>query len=427
MDRVSTKNSRITLMQDHINQGSKHIWLPYTQMQNHLPQLEIEGAKGSKIFLKDGRVLIDGVASWWASAHGYLHPHIIKSLVRQAKTLPHIMLAGFAADETYKLAHRLAKFTGFDRVFFSDSGSTAIEVAMKISWQYFINKNQKNKTKFVSFKNSYHGDTTGAMSLADLSTSMHKKFSTLLLENFNLDLPKNQNDLNKFEDFIKNHKDEVAAIFIEPMIQCAGGMKFGDAEILRQIFEIAKKYEILFAADECAVGFYRLGKKFAFEFANIKPDILIIGKALTGGTLTLAATLTSEEIFASFLGNSIENALMHGPTFMGNPLAASAANASLDLFEQENYQEKVAICENFLCEKLKKFAKHKNVKEVRALGAVGVVETDFVFEDMLRLRKEFIQHGVFLRPFGGVIYLMPALNIKKNELTTIIKAIEEVL
>jgi len=411
----------------NIKRGEKHIWLPYTQMQNHLPQLEVANAKGSKIYLQDGRILVDGIASWWSVAHGYNHPHLVKALTKQARKLPHIMMAGFANDETYKLAWRLAQLTNLDRVFFSDSGSTAIEVAMKICWQYYINIKQPRKTKFVSFKNSYHGDTTGAMSLADLSDGMHQKFLPLLLQNFSLDLPQNKNDLNKFEDFLKKNQHEIAGVFVEPMIQCAGGMKFHSAEILREIFNITKKYKILFVADECAVGFYRTGLKFAYEHASIKPDILVLGKALTGGCITLAATLTNEEIFESFLGKTPENCLMHGPTFMGNPLACAAANASLDLFEKNDYVKQVACIDKFLRKKLEKLPDHKNIKDVRVLGAVGVVETNLEWIDMINLRKKFIAHGVFIRPFSGVIYLMPALNISNSELETLTKSIEMVL
>lgn len=410
-----------------IERGSKHIWLPYSQMQNHLPQLEVSHAKGAKIFLKNGEVLIDGISSWWSMAHGYSHPHITREIIRQAKILPHIMLAGFANDETYKLAQRLCKFTKMDRVFFSDSGSVAVEVAMKICWQFHINCGEKNKTKFISFKNSYHGDTTGAMSLADLNSGMHQKFEKILLQNFSLDLPRNQNDLNAFEDFVKKNKNILAGIFVEPMVQCAGGMRFHDAEILRQVFAIAKKHAVLFVADECAVGFYRTGKRFAIDHAGISPDILVVGKALTGGAMTLAATLTSEEIFAEFLGDSLDLALMHGPTFMGNPLAASAANASLDLFEQEDYGKKVAAHEIFLKKELEKYRGLKNVKDVRVLGAVGVVEIDGDFKKMLELRQEFVNRGVFLRPFGGCIYTMPALNIKRGELKKITDVIGGVL
>lgn len=320
--------------------GEKNIWLPYTQMKNHAAQLEVKTAKGTKIFLKDGRVLLDGISSWWSVAHGYNHPHLVKVITAQAKNLSHIMMAGFATDPTYKLAQRLCEFSKMDRVFFSDSGSTAIEVAMKICWQFYINLGDVKKTKFISFKNSYHGDTTGAMSLADLNSGMHKKFEKILLKNFSVDLPKNKNDLAKFEKFVVENKNILAGIFIEPMVQAAGGMVFHDAEILRGIFNIAKKHKILFVADECAVGFYRTGKKFAFDHAGITPDILVLGKALTGGMMTLAATLVSNEIFEKFLGDSPELTLMHGPTFMGNPLACAVANASVDLFEKTNYEKK---------------------------------------------------------------------------------------
>jgi len=407
--------------------GTKHLWIPYTQMQNHLPQLEVSHAKGNKIFLKDGHVLIDGIASWWSVAHGYNHPHLISEITKQAKKLSHIMLAGFATKPTYKLAHRLCKFAGMDHVFFSDSGSTAVEVAMKIAWQFHLNCADQNKTRFISFKNSYHGDTTGAMSLADLDCGMHQKFKKLLLKNFSLDLPQNENDLKKFEQFVVKNKKILAGIFIEPMVQCAGGMRFHDAEILRKIFLIAKKHDILFIADECAVGFYRTGKKFAFNHAKIKPDILILGKALTGGMMTLAATLTTNKIFKKFLGNSLDSALMHGPTFMGNPLACATANASLDLFEKENYEKKVLEIERFLKSELEKCRNLKNVKDVRVFGAVGVVEIKADWKKIVELRKKFIKTKVLLRPFGNCVYTMPPLTIKKTELKKITTAIAQTL
>lgn len=400
---------------------SKQIWLPYTQMQNHLPQLEVVGAKGSKIFLKDGRILIDGISSWWAMAHGYNHPHLTSAIAKQAKILPHIMMAGFAAEPTYTLAERLCKFAKMDRVFFSDSGSVAIEVAMKISWQFHLNCGAKNKTKFISFKNSYHGDTTGAMSLADLSSGMHKKFQKILLNNFCLDLPKNKNDLDRFEDFVKKNKKILAGIFVEPLVQCAGGMLFHTPEILREIFLIAKKHEVLFIADECAVGFYRTGKKFACDHAKITPDILTLSKALTGGTIGLAATLVSKKIFEKFLGDSLDLALMHGPTFMGNPLACAAANASLDLFEQEDYTKKTAEIEKILRVELKDF------KNPRVLGAIAAIDIEADFEKIIELRKKFIASGIFLRPFGNCLYLMPALTITKSDLKKITNSIAKIL
>ncbi|MBM3579548.1 MAG: adenosylmethionine--8-amino-7-oxononanoate transaminase [Alphaproteobacteria bacterium] len=391
---------------------TKHLWLPYTQMQNHSPQLAVIDAQGSKIFLKDGHELIDGIASWWAVAHGYNHPHIINAITKQAQILPHIMLAGFAVDSTYELAERLCRFACMDHVFLSDSGSVAVEVAMKIAWQFYLNRGDSGRTKFVSFKGSYHGDTTGAMSLADLSDGMHKKFEKLLLSNFSLPL-----DVNQFEDFVKKNKNILAGVFVEPMVQCAGGMRFYSAEVLREIFLIAQKHDVLFIADECATGFYRTGKKFAYDHAKISPDILIVSKALTGGTIGLAATLVKEKIFTEFFGDSLDSALMHGPTFTGNPLACAAANASLDLFERQDYGQKVLAVEQVLWAELSGF------KNARVLGAIGAIDVSMDWQKTLELRKKFIEHGVFLRPFAGCVYLMPALTITESELKKIINSI----
>ncbi len=413
---------------NNLKKGQNHIWLPYTQMQNHLPQLAVKKTRASKIYLKDGRTLIDGLSSWWAVSHGYNHPHLTKAIKSQVKKLPHIMLAGFANDQTYKLAYRLCKFSEMDRCFFSDSGSTAIEVAMKIAWQYYINLKQPKKTKFISFKNSYHGDTTGAMSLADLSNGMHQKFKDLLLDNFSLDLPKNESDLDKFDEFLKNNQNHIAGIFIEPLVQCAGGMKFCDIKIFEQIFLIAKKYDILFIADECAVGFYRTGKKFAYLHSpKVKPDILVVGKALTGGIMTLAATLTSQEIYQAFLGESLDLALMHGPTFMGNPLACSSANASLDIFEKSNYEEKIKKDEEFIKNELEKCRDLKDVIDVRVIGMIGVVEFKKDWSVVLKMRQEIIKYGVFLRPLHNCIYLMPPLNISRSDLKKICDVVLKIL
>ncbi len=414
-----------------IEVGQNHLWLPYTQMSNHLPQLAVESAEGSKIFLADGRVLIDGVASWWSVAHGYQNQYLIQAINQQLNKLSHIAIAGFAVEATYKLASRLCDFTRMDYVFFSDSGSTAIEVAMKMVWQFFINNNQKEKKKFLSFANSYHGDTTGAMSLADLSSGMHRKFSNLLLNNYNLPLP-NIDNITDFENFVAKKHQEIAGIFIEPLVQCAGGMKFHKKEVLEKIALIANKYNILLVVDECATGFYRTGKKFAISYTNIKPDIMVLGKALTGGMLTLASTLTTKKIFDSFKSNCLENgldkALMHGPTFMGNPLACATANASLDLFENFDYETKIIDDEKFLKNSLQNLVNYKNVKEVRVLGLIAVVElVEASWLEILSMRKKAIELGVFLRPFANCIYLMPPLVISRLELEKLVSAIYQIL
>lgn len=412
---------------NNIELGAKNIWLPYTQMQNHLPQLEVVKTKKTQIYLKNNQVLIDGISSWWAVCHGYNHPHIVKNIISQVKKLPHIMLAGFSNSATYQLANRLAKFCAMDKVFFSDSGSTAIEVAMKIAWQYHINCGNKDKIKFISFKNSYHGDTTGAMSLADLQSGMHQKFNDRLLRNFCLDIPKNNEDFVNFEKFIIDNKNDIAGLFIEPLVQCAGGMKFHSTSTLNNILQICKKHKIITIIDECATGFYRTGKKFAFMNTNFSPDILTVGKALTGGFMGLSATLTSQEIFDKFLDDSLDKALMHGPTFMGNALACSASNASLDLFEKYDYEKMVNKIANFFEKNLIRFKKFPRVVETRYVGAIAVIELNINWQEIKIIRQKFVEKGVFLRPFGNVIYIMPSLNITQKNLKIIFQKIEEVL
>ncbi len=413
---------------NYIKKGQNHIWLPYTQMQNHLAQLDVKKTRGSRIYLNNNKILIDAISSWWSIAHGYNHPHIKKAIKSQLNKLPHIMLAGFANEQTYKLAYRLCQFSNMDKCFFSDSGSTAIEVAMKIAWQYHLNIKQKNKTKFISFKNSYHGDTTGAMSLADLSTGMHQKFSKLLLNNYSIDLPNNQNELNQFEDFVKKNNHEIAGLFIEPLIQCSAAMKFHKITILEQIFNITQKYNILFICDECAVGFYRAGKKFAYMHSKIiKPDILTIGKALTGGVMTLAATMTSNKIYNAFLGDDLDLALMHGPTFMGNPLACSSANASLDLFEKNNYEKSSLRNQQILIKSLQKFKNYKDVIDIRVIGNIGVIEFKKEWQQIQKMREETIKYDVFLRPLSNCLYIMPPLNISIKDINKIINACDALL
>ena len=411
------------------NLDNQSVWLPYTQMHLNPTQLEAVSAQDVRIKLKDGSELIDGISSWWSVAHGYNHPKIINAIKEQADKLPHIMLAGFSNQQSYELADNLKRVTpdGLNKVFFSDSGSVGVEVAMKIAVQFFINQQKYNKNKFVSFINSYHGDTMGAMSLADLSTGMHKKFSNYLPKNYNIALPTNAEELNQFDDFLKKEKDNLAAIIVEPLAQCAGGMKFYSSKILRDIYQITKKHKLLFIADECATGFYRTGKYFACNHADITPDIMIVSKALTGGAVTLAATITTDEIYEQFLSDSLDHALMHGPTFMGNPLACAAANASIELFDEIDYEQKVAKIENVMTTQLAKCQNLPQVKDVRVLGAIGVVQTDQSWEEMFKMRAEFIKRGIWLKPFAGVIYIMPPLIIEEADLTKITDVIYEVL
>ncbi|MCE3254607.1 MAG: adenosylmethionine--8-amino-7-oxononanoate transaminase [Rickettsiaceae bacterium] len=418
----------------YIEKGYSHIWLPYTQMKIAPKQLEVVSADGVRIKLKDGRELIDGISSWWSVAHGYNHPAIIEAITNQAKTLPHIMMAGLANEQTYKLAYNISQITphGLNHVFFSDSGSTAVEVAMKIAVQFFINQSKdqfkSKKTKFICFQNSYHGDTAGAMSLGDIKKGMHRRFSNYLMKNYSTKLPTNEKELKQFDDFVRRNQSEAAAVIIEPLVQCAGGMKFHSPEILKSIYDITKKYGLFFIADECATGFYRTGEYFACNHSGITPDIMVIGKALTGGVMTLAATIVTDEIYNQFLNDELQFALMHGPTFMGNPLACSAANASIELFAKNDYKQKVEEVSKILKRELEKCRSLLDVVDVRILGAIGVVQVENLqWKDIFQMRKDFIKEGVFLRPFSDVIYVMPPLIIQEADLVKITDAIFKML
>ena len=409
----------------------QHIWLPYTQMKDiEMPPMAVK-TKGNYIILEDGTKLIDGIASWWSVCHGYNHPHILAQTKKQLNTMPHVMLAGIANKPAYSLATRLVNFVrhksinpNLEKVFFSDSGSTAVEVALKIAVQYFFNRGEADKCKIISFFNGYHGDTMGGMSLCDPKSGMHHKFKKYLPKQLVTKLPSNSKELASFEKFIIKNHQKAAALIIEPLVQCAGGMKFHDKFYLEQICKIANKYNILVIFDECATGFYRLGKKFAFHYLNITPDILTIGKALTGGIMTLAATLTSEKIFNEFLSKELDKALMHGPTFMGNPLSCAAANASLDLFETIDYGAKTGEIARIFNQELKIFYNHPLIKEVRVMGALAVLElhkTDWEF--IFTLRKKLIAQKIWLRPFANVIYFMPPLTISAKEIKKLVKAV----
>lgn len=414
---------------DWFEEGKKHIWHPYSQAKTAKPPMQIVDAEGSIIKLQDGRELVDGIASWWSMCHGYKHPHIIDKMENQLRQLPHIMFAGFAHEPAYLLAKRLADMlpAPLERVFFADSGSVSVEIALKMAVQYWRNIGERHRNRFVSFKNCYHGDTMGAMSLADSEHSMHKAFHEYMPMQFVLDLPNDEYSFAEFDDILKKNKKQIAAVIIEPLVQAAGGMKFHGADILAEIYHITKKHEILFIADEMATGFGRTGYMFAFQEAGIVPDILCIGKALTGGYITLAATIATTDIFDAFYGDELEKAFMHGPTYMANPLACSAANASLDLFQQEPRLAQVAHIECMFEEFLSSLKHKEQVIDVRVKGAIGVVELDANWDYIFALRSKFTEYGVYLRPFGNVLYIMPPFTITDCELRKIFSAIETVL
>ena len=410
--------------------GFDRIWLPYTQMQTAPLPLPVISANGVRLTLADGRELVDGIASWWCACHGYQHPHLVKEISSQLDRLSHVMFAGLAHEPAYTLARRLVSITpkGLSRVFFSDSGSIAVEVAMKMAAQFWSNRKEPDKRKFICFRNGYHGDTMGGMSLADPETGMHRTLNHYMPEQYIFNIPNNRTDLAVLAESLAEINETVAGLVIEPLVQAAGGMKFHSAETVAEIHQLCKAHQILFIVDEIATGFGRTGSMFACLEAGITPDIMCLGKALTGGMIGLAATLATEEVFEGFLSDQLETALMHGPTFMANPLACTAANASLDLFEQEPRIAQIQAIETQLREELKPCHKLGNVTDVRVKGAIGVVQLSNVSgEYILALRQRFIEEGVWLRPFSDVVYIMPAFTISTTELTQLTDAVFKVL
>jgi adenosylmethionine-8-amino-7-oxononanoate aminotransferase len=386
----------------------EHLWLPYSQMKTASAPLKVARTEGARIILEDGRELIDGIASWWTACHGYNHPHIRAAVQKQLEMMPHVMFGGLVHEPAIRLSQRLSSLTKMDRVFFADSGSIAVEIALKIALQYWSNLGCSEKNRFICFANGYHGDTMGAMSVSDPSQSMHKAFKETVAKHYVVDV----GDFAALESALK-HTD-VAGVIIEPLLQGAEGMKFHTPETLEKIYRLTKKHGAIFIADEIATGFGRTGTMFACEQAGFIPDILCVGKALTGGTMTLAATLASEEIFSAFYSDDKEKAFMHGPTYMANPLACAAANASLDLFESEPRLKQVAEIEKQLRAELEPCWEFSNVADVRVMGATGVVELKDM--NVQKLREAFVERGVWIRPIKNVIYLMPCFTIPSHQL-----------
>ena len=403
----------------------KNLWLPYTQMKAVKEIPKAVKTEKSKIYLNNNTFLIDGISSWWTACHGYNNKYINKKVKKQLDTMPHIMFGGLIHDQAVKLSKRLASLLNnkLEKVFFSDSGSVAIEVALKMSIQYWLNQKYKNKNKFIFFKNGYHGDTSGAMSVCDPEEGMHFLFKNYLNKNYMLDLPANDNAKKKFDLFLKKNEKKIAGIIIEPLVQAAGGMKFHSTSTLEFIHKLSNKYNTLLIFDEIATGFFRTGSMFAFQKSNAFPDILCIGKALTGGVMSLAATLSTKKVFNVFLSSQSDKELMHGPTYMANPLACSAANASMDLFEKKKYNLIVNKIEKTLKSELKKFKQFNFIKQIRVIGAIGVLELNSLKkEENQWLKLQFIKKGIWLRPFKNIVYFMPPLIISKNELKKLIES-----
>jgi adenosylmethionine---8-amino-7-oxononanoate aminotransferase len=408
--------------------GLDHVWLPYAQMKTAAPPLAVVATRGSRIVLADGRELIDGVASWWTACHGYNHPHIRAAVERQLAEMPHVMFGGMVHEPALTLARRLSAMLGggLDRVFFSDSGSVAVEVALKMALQYWINQGIRGRSRIAAFKGGYHGDTTGAMAVSDPESGFHAAYRGILPQQIMVDLPVDEASTAALEKVLAQRAGEIAAIIVEPTVQGAGGMRFHDADVLRTLRALADRYELLLIFDEVFTGFLRTGAMFAFHDAGVTPDIITLSKALTGGTLPLAATVARKKIFDAFWSDDPAKALMHGPTFMANPLACAAANASLDLFERAPRRDQVAKIEAALRRGLEPCRKLPGVSDVRVKGAIGVVELDRI-ENLNTLRQRFIAEGVFVRPFSNIVYLSPAFTVSDDELARLTTTVAAVI
>lgn len=404
------------------------VWRPYTQMQTAAAPLRVVRTEGSRLWLDDGRCLIDGIASWWTACHGYNHPAIREAVAIQLERMPHVMLGGLVHEPVIELAERLAALLPGDlaHAFFSESGSVSVEVALKIARQYRINRGEGARQRFLAFRHAYHGDTFAAMSVCDPEEGMHALFAGSLEPQRIVDLPGDERAFRQFEAVLERERHELTALIIEPLVQCAGGFHFHSPETLQRIVAMARAAGLLVIFDEIATGFGRSGTLFAAEQARVVPDIITLSKALTGGTLPLAATVVRQHVYEAFLSDRDEAALMHGPTFSGNPLACAAANASLELFRTESRLGQVVGIEARLRDGLDPCRELPGVVDVRVKGAIGVVELAGPV-DLDRLRMRFVDAGVWIRPFGRVVYLMPALNIQADELDRLIAAVFSVL
>lgn len=405
----------------------RHLWLPYAQMKTVAPPLKVVRTYGSRIVLEDGRELVDGISSWWTACHGYNHPYIRDAVAQQLARMPHVMFAGLAHEPAIRLATRLAHLLpgDLDHVFFSESGSVAVEVALKMAMQYWLNRGER-RPRVLAFKGGYHGDTFAAMGVSDSDEGFHRRFKGFLSANVIAELPRDDAGEEKLERILEREASTLAAMIVEPLVQGAGGMVFHEPTVLRRLRTAADRHGVLLICDEIFTGFGRTGTMFAVEAAEIIPDIITLSKALTGGTMPLAATVATHRVFDAFLSDDPQNALMHGPTFMANPLACAAANASLDLFEHEPRLEQVAAIEAVLMHELLRCRNFAHVKDVRVKGAVGVIELKLI-GNVDALRRRFIEAGVWIRPFGNIIYLTPPFTISSTELSTLTGAVRQVL
>ncbi len=413
---------------DWFTRGLGHVWLPYTQMQTAPGPLPVARTEGSRIFLCDGRELIDGIASWWTACHGYNHPHIRAAVSEQLGLMPHVMFGGLVHEPALDLARRLTDLLpkGLTQVFFCDSGSVAVEVAMKMAVQFWLNKGITQRSRFLAFKGGYHGDTFAAMSVCDPEEGMHGLFAKVLPQQIIAELPVDPPSAQAFDALLERHAQELAGIIVEPLVQGAGGMLFHETDVLRHVRAAADRHGLLLIFDEIFTGFGRTGTMFACEAAGVTPDIITLSKALTGGTMGLGAVIATKKVFEAFLSDAPNHALMHGPTFMANPLACAAATASLDLFAREPRLAQVAAISKALARDLEPARNFPHVRDVRVKGAIGVVELDRI-DDLSALKRQFVEAGMFVRPFRNIVYLTPAFTIGEEDLERLTGAVVQVL
>ncbi len=408
-----------------------HIWHPYTSATDPLPTQLIESANGVRLRLADGRELIDGMASWWCAIHGYNHPRLNDAAKTQIDKMSHVMFGGITHQPAIDLCKRLIDITParLQHVFLADSGSISVEVAMKMAVQYWQAKAQPSKVKMLSLRGGYHGDTFAAMSVCDPDTGMHHLFNDAVLKQLFTERPScrfndvfDQTSTDDLERMLSEHHNELAAITLEPLVQGAGGMWFYHPDYLKRVRQLCDQFNVLLIADEIATGFGRTGKLFACEWANIEPDILCLGKALTGGYMTLAATLASAEVASGISANG--GVFMHGPTFMGNPLACAVANASIDVLFESDWQKNVSRIETKLEKELQNAKALSSVKDVRVLGAIGVIEMKNAIDTVVA-QTFFVERGVWVRPFGKLLYIMPPYSISNQDLSIVCQAMIE--